>query len=185
MLHGLSSERKCLFSSAYLPFLASPSDPPDSGSYFYTRWECRNSLDGSIILNWRAQVGKITDGLRSQCCAAAANSCRRSSFSLGPVHSLGLADDQALTFEYCCLPIAGQIELRVLSFMCAASHSKGLQPAPTMVEQQKLPAIDDRERVTQFWDDFHRMLGVAERRSHNSLYWSFATARSVGSKLRN
>ena len=87
LLHGFSSERKCLFSSAYLPFLASPSESPDTGS---SRDPTSTPDAGKVVqtlptaLSFEIdgpQVRKITSGLRHQCCAAAANSCRRLSFS--------------------------------------------------------------------------------------------------------
>ncbi len=70
LLHGLSSERKCLFSSAYLPFLASPSERPDNGPFprsctkykhsflrrLYRRPMC--SLDCIKPSDWKPQFRK-------------------------------------------------------------------------------------------------------------------------------
>ena len=66
---------KCLFSSAYLPFLASPSEPPSRDA---TQKTGRNSLDDSIRGLFAASCAQhllmITNGLRRQRCAAAADS---------------------------------------------------------------------------------------------------------------
>ena len=144
---GLSSERKCLFSSAYLPFLASPSEPVPSRdpaqkctgraaqipsttlptSSIGPRLE-RSPMDFGVSV-----VQPLQTRLRGQASPADELEFICIIFpkswipwaNLGPVHNLGLAEHQALTFAHCCLPIAGRIELRVLSFMCAGIALEG------------------------------------------------------------